>query len=136
MKLLTFQANQFQWATHSKTLPEVEDIDIDETVQDCVVVFMHCESDDVDQRARVFKYTLKHIKWIAGKAKFKRVVLHSFAHLGGTTGDAPFAMEFMKELKARLESVDFQVKMTPFGYFCSWSIDVKGESMAKVWKSI
>ena len=136
MKLLTFQANQFQWATHSKTLPEVEDIDIDETVEDCVVVFMHCESDDVEQRARVFKYTLKHIKWIAGKAKFKRVVLHSFAHLGGKTGDAPFAMEFMEELKARLESVDFQVKMTPFGYFCSWSIDVKGESMAKVWKSI
>ena len=136
MKLLTFQANHFQWATHSKTLEEVEDVEVDVTVEDCAVIFLHAETKDEEDRPRAFKHSLKHIKWIAGKGQLKNVVLHSFTHLGGETGQPRFALEFMEELKQRLTNAGYRVWMTPFGYFCSWSIDVKGESMAKVWKSI
>ena len=136
MKLLTFQANHFQWATFSKTLPEVKDEDIDERMENCVVVFLHAEEKDEEQAARTLKYTLKHIKWVAGKGDMKRVVLHSFTHLGGNTATPAYAKELMDQLASRLENANYLVKQTPFGYFCSWNIDVKGESMAKVWKEI
>lgn len=136
MKLLTFQANFFQWATFSKTLDEVEDLDVDERMEDCVVAFIHAEEKDEEAPGRTLKYMLKHIKWVAGKGEMKRVVLHSFTHLGGRTAGPAFAQKIMGEVADRLRHADYEVKQTPFGYFCSWNIDVRGESMAKVFKDI
>ena len=136
MKLLTFQANYFQWATFSKTLEQVEDLEVNERMEDCVVVFFHAEEKDEEQAARTIKHTLKHIKWVAGKGGYKRAVLHSFTHLGGRTASPGFAQELMLRVAERLNNAGYEVKLTPFGYFCSWNIDVKGDSMAKVFKDI
>ena len=138
MKLLTFLARSFAWQTFTKTLPEVPDQDVSARVEDAVVVFMHIESRDAgdDARKRSFRHTLKHIKWLAGKRDLRRVVLHSFAHLGGDNAAAEFSHDFMNELAERLRATDYEVHLTPFGYFCSWNLDVHGESLAKVWKEI
>ena len=48
MKLLCFQAKRFRWKTHSKTLPEVADQDLDQEVGETVVVFLHAEAADGD----------------------------------------------------------------------------------------
>lgn len=136
MKLLTFQARSFGWASHSKTLEQVQTLSVEDSMENCVVVFLHAEKKDEEGRSRAFKHTLKHIKWVASKGALRNVVLHSFTHLGGDTATPEFASEFLDELASRLSSSEFAVKQTPFGYFCSWSIDVLGESMAKVWKDI
>ena len=138
MKLLTFQAQRFAWAPFSKTLSDAEDAPEGDSVEDAIVVFMHSETKDQadGERARVFKRTLKHIKWLAGKRQFKRVVLHSFTHLGGDNSDPEFALSLMTDLAERLEQTDYDVWLTPFGYFCSWDLSVYGESLAKVWKEI
>ena len=73
MKLLTFAAARFGWKTFSKTLDEVEDVDVSRDVEDAIVVFMHVESRDVEQESRAFKHTLKHIKWLANKRGWRRV---------------------------------------------------------------
>ena len=87
-------------------------------------------------RKRVFRHTLKHVKWLAGKRGFRRVVLHSFTHLGGENADPEFARGFIEELAERLRGTDYEVKTTPFGYFCEWELSVYGESLAKVWKAL
>jgi len=138
MKLLTFQVRRFWWKSFSKTLPEVEDIDIEDEVGDAVVVFFHGEKSDEDpeQTTRVFRKALKHIKWVANKRECKTVVLHSFTHLGGETGSPEYAQSFIQDMSKRLEDTGYVVRSTPFGYFCAWNIDVYGESMAKVFKAI
>jgi len=138
MKLLCFQARRFSWKSFSKTLDEVEEQEVEEKVEDCVVVFMHAETKDEtgDERRRVFKNTLKHVKWLANKRDMKNVVLHSFTHLGGENASPEFAREFLTELTERLENTGYQVWSTPFGYFCEWDLSVHGESLAKVWKEI
>lgn len=40
MKLLMFQAKRFWWKSFSKTLEDVSDVDVEETVTDTVVVFL------------------------------------------------------------------------------------------------
>ena len=138
MKLLTFLVSRFSWKTFKKTLPDAPECDVDESVENAVVVFMHIEKRDqgIEERKRAFKHTLKHIKWIANKRNWRRIVLHSFTHLGGDSAQPDFARALMEELGERLRSTGYEVHLTPFGYFCSWNIDVLGESLAKVWKEI
>ncbi|HSQ11728.1 MAG TPA: threonyl-tRNA synthetase editing domain-containing protein [Candidatus Deferrimicrobium sp.] len=138
MKLLCFQAKRFRWKTHSKTLAEVADQDIDREVGETVVVFLHAEAADgnAERTATVLRQSLKHIKWLANKRGLRNVVLHSFSHLGGITASAALAESLMTTLQQRLSETGYQVWTTPFGYFCEWDLSVYGESLAKVWKEI
>jgi Archaea-specific editing domain of threonyl-tRNA synthetase len=138
MKLLCFQAKRFRWKTHSKTLPEVLDQDIDQAVTETVVVFVHAEASDADEEryGSVSRQVLKHIKWLANKRGIKNIVLHSFTHLGGETAQPTVAESFIDTTAQRLRDMGYQVWTTPFGYFCEWDLSVYGESLAKVWKEI
>ena len=144
MKLLLFQAKRFAWKAFTKTLDDAPDaVEGSEepelhVVDDAVVVFFHAEKKDEsdDERKRVFKYTLKHIKWIAGKRGLRRVVLHSFTHLGGENAEPEFAQSFIDDMEERLTSTDYEVRRTPLGLFCEWDLSVHGESLAKGWMVI
>jgi len=138
MKLLCFQAKRFRWKTHSKTLPDVADQDVDQEALETVVVFLHAEAADgeVESNASVLRQSLKHIKWLAKKRGLKNIVLHSFTHLGGVTAPATLAESFISTLQQRLSDTGYRVWTTPFGYFCEWDLSVYGESLAKVWKEI
>jgi len=138
MKLLCFQAKRFRWKTHSKTLPDVADQDIDREVFETVVVFLHAEAADgeAERCASVLRQSLKHIKWLANKRELNNIVLHSFTHLGGATASPELAESLIATLQQRLSETGYQVWTTPFGYFCEWDLSVYGESLAKVWKEI
>jgi hypothetical protein len=138
MKLLCFQAKRFRWKTHSKTLPDAPDREVEEIVADAVVAFVHAESSDESEERKisVLRQTLKHIKWLANKRGFKNIVIHSFTHLGGDTASPAGAEAMINTLAERLRETGYQVWITPFGYFCEWDLNVYGESLAKVWKEI
>lgn len=138
MKLLTFQARRFAWRSHSKTLDQAADEEVDEEVRDAVVVFLHADAKDADdeERKRVFRHTLKHVKWLANKRELRNVVLHSFTHLGAENAPPDFAEGFIGELAERLRGTGYDVATTPFGWFCAWDLEVFGDSLAKVWKEV
>ncbi len=136
MRLLMFLAQRFWWKSYSKTLAEVEDLAVEDEVTDAAVIFMQVEARDPANRDEVFRKTLKNIKWLANKRDLKRVVLHSFTHLGGENAPPEFAGAFIAELADRLRSTGYQVWITPFGYFNEWELKVYGESLGKVWKEV
>jgi hypothetical protein len=136
MRLLMFQAKRFWWKTFSKTLEDAQDVEVEESVEDAVVVFMQVEEKDAADRDDVFRKTLKNIKWLANKRELRRVVLHSFTHLGGPTADPAFADAFIQELAERLRTTGYETWVTPFGYFNEWELSVYGESLGKVWKEL
>ena len=133
--MLLFGATAFSWKSFSKTLPDMPDLQIDTQVSDCVVVFVHAEEEDVD-KPKLETKMLKNIKWLANKFSYKQVVLHSFTHLSESTAPPEFAQALLNTLSERLSTTDYQVSQTPFGYFCSWDISVRGESLGKVFKSL
>lgn len=138
MKLLCFQAKRFRWKTHSKTLPQATDTEIEAEVRQAVVIFIHAEASDAEESraSSVQRQSLKHIKWLANKRELKNIVLHSFTHLGGDTAAPAFAESFITTLSQRLGETGYKVSTTPFGYFCEWDLEVFGDSLAKVWKEI
>jgi hypothetical protein len=138
MKLLCFQAKRFRWKTHSKTLADAPDQDVEETVESALVAFLHLETQDAEEQRQnsIQRRTLKHLKWLANKRQLENMVLHSFAHLGAQTAAPEFAERFIAVLAERLRETGYRVWITPFGYFCEWDLSVYGESLAKVWKEI
>ena len=135
MKLLLFQAKKFYWASYSKTLDDVPEQDVENTVEDALVVFLHAEAAD-EENPKIETKTVKNIKWLANKRKLKNVVLHSFTHLSGSTASPEFARDLLNRLDTRLTNTGYQVYQTPFGYFCEWDLSVYGDSLAKVFKEI
>lgn len=136
MRMLMFMAQRFWWKSFSKTLDQVQDLAVEDAVTDAVVIFMQSEAKDAAARDDVFRKTLKNIKWLANKRELRRVVLHSFTHLGGENAEPEFAAAFIAELADRLRGAGYQVSITPFGYLNEWELKVYGESLGKVWKEV
>ena len=134
MKLLLFFAYDFSYETAARSLPTVPDIEKRESIKDAVVVFFQVEAEDVTRRSRVIQKFVKNVKWLCGKFETRNVVLHSFNHLSSSKADPLFSGELLTEVANRLKRVDFQVVVTPFGYFNEFTIHVAGDSLAKVFK--
>ncbi|MFQ6101404.1 MAG: threonyl-tRNA synthetase editing domain-containing protein [Anaerolineae bacterium] len=136
MKLLMFAARHFRWCPFERTLPDVPDAGGEAEVHDAAVIFVHIEAEDEARRSKVLTKTLKNVKWLAGKRGLRRVVFHSFTHLGGETSNPALALSLLEEMAERLRRVGYQVWLTPFGWVCEWDLSVYGESLAKVFKSL
>jgi hypothetical protein len=54
--------------------------------------------------------------------------------LASSKAEPGFSGELLAEVANRLARADFQVMVTPFGYFSEFTLDVAGDSLAKVFK--
>ena len=134
MKLLLFYAHKWWFKTASKSLLEVPDIQMEDSMENTVVVFYHAEKEDEEKGKGVLDKLVKNIKWIAGKFGTKNVVIHSFNHLSSSKASPEFSEELIKQTIDRLQNAGYTVMCTPFGYFNEFLIHVGGESLAKVFK--
>ena len=134
MRILSFQAKHFSWQAHSQTIPQADPQSQGEA-NNAAVFWIQVEARDLLDESRILKRTLKQIKWVANNKNFRVIVLHSFAHLGGESAPAEEARVLLTKLSDRLTATGYEVKTTPFGWFCGWSLDVYGDSMAKIYRS-
>jgi len=136
MKLLMFDTNYFWYKTFSKTVKTAEAFDREEATTDSLVIFVNVEKEDEAQKDKVVKKAINNISWLAKKVDRNKVVLHSFGHLSESKSSVEFAEAALEEIKEKLTAKGLETSMTPFGYLNEFKIHVKGESLAKVWKSI
>ncbi len=134
MKLLLFYAHKWWFKTASKSLSEVSDIDMEDSLENAVVVFYHAEQEDEEKGKGVLDKFVKNVKWLAGKFGTKNVVIHSFNHLSSSKASPQFSEQLIKQASERLQNSGYTVMCTPFGYFNEFIIHVGGESLAKVFK--
>jgi len=128
--------DEFWYKTFSKTLPHVEDCDKEKSIENSLVIFINVEKEDEERKNKVIKKAVNNIRWLAKKTDKNKVVLHSFGHLSESKSSVEFAEEIIGDIYEKLISKGFESFMTPFGYFLEFKIHVKGESLAKVWKSL
>lgn len=131
-----FDTPEFWYKTFEKTVDDVERVNEEKTVNDSIVVFLQSESEDEGRKEGVLKNAASNILWLARKVGRTRVLLHSFAHLSESKSNVEFARKTMETLKSKLNEKGFQADSTPFGHLLEFKIHVRGESLAKVWKSI
>ena len=138
MKALLYQAAHFSWNAAHQTLqlelPRSSAL-MQGSVDETLVAWLHVEAHDEENHARSLRKIAKQIKWCANKRGLNQIVLHSFAHLGGSDADPLYAHRLLDDLEERLIGNGYTLYRTPFGWFCSWKLDVYGESLAKVFVS-
>ncbi len=134
MKLLLFYAHKWWFKTASKGLSYVQDVNMEDSMENAVVIFLHAEKSDEEREKSILDKLVKNIKWLAGKFKTKNVVIHSFNHLSSSKASPEFSERIIKQAAERLNHIGYAVQCTPFGYFNEFSIHVGGESLAKVFK--
>jgi len=133
MRVLFWYCEKFAWLPAIKTLttaPEAEQGDY----QNILVAFVHVEPKDVVDGSSAEKKLLKNIKWLAGKWNNKKVILHSFTHLGEEKADAENALVLLNRVEQRLLNVDYKVVQTPYGYFLDLDMKAKGHPLARIYK--
>lgn len=131
MRVLFLFAKEFRFKTHHKALAEAPDDVREETLADAALAFVHAEpGDGADQETKL----VKNLKWVAGKFECRRVVLHYFAHLGEARLEPEAARLLMARARDRLVGAGYEVTITPYGHFCDLSMDLPGESMARIYK--
>lgn len=136
MKMIMFDTQYFWFETFSKNLENVDDIEKEEGIEDTAVIFLHVEMEDENRKNKVVKAAVKNFKWYLNKVDKNRIVLHSFAHLSSSISSPEFAAGIISEIKEKLQNKGIEVHTTPFGYFSEFSIHVRGESLAKVFKEV
>lgn len=133
MRILFWYCEKFAWLPAMKTLemaPEADEGDY----QDVLVAFIHIEPKDVIDGSSSEKKLLKNLKWLAKKWNNKKIILHSFTHLGEEKADADEALELLNRVEIRLKNVDYEVIQTPYGYFLDLNMQSKGHPLARIYK--
>jgi len=136
MKLLMFDTNEFWYKPFIKTVEHVVTADKEEGFADSLVIFVNVETEDEVAPERSVRKAVDNICWLAKKTGRTKVILHSFAHLSESKATIESAESTLEKLKEKLDSKGLATSVTPFGYLLEFKIHVKGESLAKVWKSI
>jgi len=68
------------------------------------------------------------------KEQYKKIILHSFAHLAETKADPHFTKEVFDKAEIRLKNADYECWQTPFGYFLDLDVKAPGVSQARIFK--
>jgi len=132
VKLLLLYAHDYWLRPFEKSVPEAPERTGEMSARDAVVALVHAEAADPAEHAKLVTKAIKQVKWLAGKFGTRRVVLHSFAHLAATRCAPAEAEALLEDMRVRLAGTDFDVQVTPFGYFNEFRLHVAGPSLAKV----
>jgi len=131
-----FDTDAFWYKTFSKTVDTARACDREESANDSLVIFVNVEKEDETQKDKVVRKAVDNISWLARKNDRNKVILHSFGHLSESKSGIEFAEQTLKAIYEKLTAKGLETSMTPFGYLLEFKIHVKGESLAKVWKSL
>ena len=101
---------------------------------DVILIWIHSEESDETNSSKVFRKTIKNIRWMANKTGCRSVILHSFVHLGESKSSLSFTEDFIQRVATRLSESDLDVHVIPSG-LNEFSMHVKGSSLSKVFKA-
>ena len=99
-----------------------------------VVAFVHIEPGDIEDESSAETKLVKNAKWLARKWDIKRIILHSFTHLGEAKAEPNAARALLNRAQDRLFSAGYEVSLTPYGYFLDLKIHAPGHPLARIYK--
>lgn len=134
MRLLMIYCERFYYKTAIKNLESEDEYTKEEKIKDTIVAFIQAEEKDEENIKKIETKLIKNIKWAAGKNNTKRVVLHSFAHLGESKANPEITKELLNNADTRLKNANYETFQTPFGYFLDLEVKAPGKSLARIFK--
>ena len=100
-----------------------------------VVAFIHIEPQDVREGSSAETKLVKNTKWLARKWETRKIILHSFSHLGEEKAGPAEAKALLDRAAMRLQKAGYESFQTPYGYFNDLELKAPGHPLARLYKS-
>ncbi len=137
MKLLLLHSDFVEWEVRKKAIKSAEDVKEKKgRAEEALAVFTAVEKGDEKNPDAVVKKAVREIEKTAGEVKAKNIVVYPYAHLSSDLARPDAAVKILGMFSEALKDAGYDVSRSPFGWYKSFSIKVKGHPLSELSKSI
>ena len=139
MRVLFLHVDYLEYEVKEKALRGVPDVPESRRhgrVEEALVCFISAEKRDEANPPAGAKAAAANIVDVAGQVHTKRVVLYPYAHLSSSLAAPGPAQELFASLEKELVARGFEVHASPFGYYKSFKVAVKGHPLSELSREI
>ncbi len=132
MRILALHSDFIEFEAKKKAIKEPEELkNKAEKIGESLVVFTAVEKRDEKNPEGSAKNLVLNIKDIASQVKEKIIVLYPYVHLSNEPSDPKTALQVLDSAEKELKK-EFKVHRSPFGWYKSFNIKVKGHPLAEL----
>jgi len=139
MRVLFLHVDYLEYEVTGKALKSIGEIPKERKhgrVEEALVCFLSAEKrDEKDPKAAALA-AAKNIEDVAGQLHTKRVALYPYAHLSSDLAAPEPAQAVLAALEAELAKRGYEVHASPFGYYKSFQVSVKGHPLSELSREI
>lgn len=139
MRVLFLHVDYLEYEVKEKALKDAPDVAPSKRrgrVEEALVAFVSAEKRDEANPAAAARAAAQHVVEVAGQVHTKRVVLYPYAHLSSSLASPGAAQEVLATLEKELVSQGLEVHASPFGYYKSFRVAVKGHPLSELSREI
>lgn len=134
MKVLYWHVDYLKYEAVKKALklaPDLSDYEKKEELKSGIVALITFEKEDNEMKCDAF---IEDLKNYAKQINATKVMLYPYAHLSKNLLNPQDSMKLLNLLKIKLQnnSVFNEVKFSPFGWYKSFEVKVKGHPLAEL----
>ena len=134
LRVLEFHCSSFSYEVKKGTPVAEEPEPRSEDLKDVLVCFTCFEKKDEDRSNELIERFVESIKVDISRIKFKRVLIHPYAHLSKSLGSPKLAKDFFNKLRDRLAKEKIDVHKSPFGWYKAFRLDCIGHPLAEAYR--
>ncbi len=139
MRVLFLHVDYLEYEVTGKALKSIGEIPKERKhgrVEEALVCFISAEKrDEKDPRAAALA-AAHNVEDVAGQVHTKRVALYPYAHLSSDLAAPEPAQAVLAALGAELAKRGYEVHASPFGYYKSFKVSVKGHPLSELSREI
>ncbi len=105
-----------------------------EDLKDVLVCFTCFEKKDESRSDELLERFVESIEVDISRIKFKRVLIHPYAHLSKSLGSPKLAKDFFNKLRDRLAKEKIEVHKSPFGWYKAFRLECIGHPLAEAYR--
>jgi len=139
MRVLFLHCDLLEYEVREKALPSAEDLPPDKRrgrIEDALVCFISAEHEDEGDPEGVAREAVRNIEEVAQQVKATRVAIYPYAHLSSSLASSGPAKRIFGLIEERLGKTGFEVLASPFGYYKSFTVRVKGHPLSELSREI
>ncbi len=139
MRVLFLHVDYLEYEVTGKALKSIGEIPEERKhgrVEEALVCFLSAEKRDEKDPKGAALAAAKSIEDVAGQVHTKRVALYPYAHLSSDLAAPEPAQAVLAALEADLKARGYDVHASPFGYYKSFKVSVKGHPLSELSREI
>jgi threonyl-tRNA synthetase len=139
MRVRFLHCDLLEYEVTEKALRSAEDLPPERRkgrIEDALVCFISAEKEDEADPEGIVREAVRNIEEVASQVKATRVAIYPYAHLSSSLASSGPAQKIFALLEERLRKGGFHVLASPFGYYKSFKVSVKGHPLSELSREI